>query len=756
MAIRGVTRVAERYGTEGNQRLTINQAIGRARQGIQFYLARQLKAGIISQSAFDSSLKAIPSIERWLTDPHIHKLSPNTRTGIVDAIINKRWGELVDAHYTEMGFGTAGIRGKAVNRPQDLERLFKEGIGIPLLKGPNWISDLVIARVTQGVMNWMTTNKLESIAIGYDSRVGGKQFAEMVARIAIANGKKVFLFDKPSPFPSMTYGNTLKEIRADIGILVSASHNGAGDNGYKVILQDGSQFDTPTRNAAMKIIQDTEFADVVMADSLAEAKERKLIWLGADKPVAGHNYYGREKTLIDVDSQHIEGMRSHIVDQAMLDANVGNLRVGYSAYNGAGNLIGPKAMLGFGVRAENFFPISNLQEIDGRFPLFAIEKDGKTVWQQPDPGGPFGADKAVEALIAEHGPEVFKSLNFQFGLDPDADRAGFIIPLPKSYQAAFGSDRYLIPANLHWATLLDYRLGAQARLNGGRIPNADKKYAMISHATSPWIAEVAKHHGIAMKGRLADTEGRLLNVPFNHERFWVGMNNAAEIAKELRLEGFENEMVAEESNGLSKSGGPVEPGELLGRNGWVLDKDGLWAGALTLELFAYLRSQGIFYLDQVANIAGRLGNYMGTANQALPSGSPWVGPAGTERKVTLLKQAEAWANAHLAGEEIIIGGKKVKDIAFYRTGKYDNLLYSNAPDQGVHFWFEDGSSFICRPSGTANQLRFYTFAVSPAEKMAELGTPEYLARTNKEAIKLGRDLQIEAQLAIGIPKDKLD
>jgi phosphomannomutase len=756
MAVRAVLRVAERYGTEGKHRLTINQAISRAKQGISYYLSRQVKAGIISQSAFDSSRKAIPSIEKWLTDPNIHRLSPNTRTGIVDAIINKRWGELVDAHYTEMDFGTAGIRGKAVNRPQDLERLFQEGIGIPLLKGPNWISDLVIARVTQGVMNWMSGNSMSSIAIGYDSRAGGKQFAELVARIAIANGKKVFLFDKPSPFPSLTYGTTLEEIRADIGILVSASHNGAGDNGYKVILKDGSQFDTPTRNAAMAIIQKTDFADVKLSDSLAEAKEGKLIWLGAEKPVKGHDYYGRVHTLIDVDTQHIEGMRSHIVDQNMLDAHVGELRVGYSAYNGAGNLIGPKTMLAFGVKRGNFFPISNLQEVDGRFPLFAVKKDGKTIWQQPDPGGPFGADKAVEALIAEHGPEVFGKLDFQFGLDPDADRAGFIVPLPKRYQAAFGSDRYLIPANLHWATLLDYRLGALARVNGGKIPNREMRYVMISHATSPWIAEVAEYHGISMKGLLADTKGNLLNVPFNRERFWVGMNNAAEIAKRLRKDGYENEMVAEESNGVSKSGGPVAPGELLGRNGWVLDKDGLWAGATTLELFAFLKSQGTFYLDQVADIAKRLGSYMATANQALPSGSPWVGPSGTERKVALLKQAEAWANAHLAGQEVIIGGKKVREVAFYRTGKYDKELYPSAPDQGVHFWFADGSSFINRPSGTANQLRYYTFAVSPAERMTELSTPEYLARVNREALKLGRDLQVEAQLAIGIPKDKLD
>lgn len=133
-----------------------------------------------------------------------------------------------------------------------------------------------------------------------------------------------------------------------------------------------------------------------------------------------------------------------------------------------------------------------------------------------------------------------------------------------------------------------------------------------------------------------------------------------------------------------------------------------------------------------------------------------MGPAGTERKLKIIRQAEQWARYAQAGKTAKIAGKKVAEAILYPTGKYDNSLYPQAPDQGIEFICEDKSSLIIRPSGTGNNLRFYTFSQSPWSQAKKMGVPSYLAQTNKAAYDFAFAAQRQIQEEIGLKGKEIE
>ena len=130
-----------------------------------------------------------------------------------------------DAFFKEMEFGTGGLRGK---------------IGA----GTNRMNVYTVARATKGLANFILKSNTgdKRVAIGYDTRIKSKLFAETAAKVLSANKIKVFLFNRPLPTPMLSFA--VRELNCDAGIMVTASHNPAVYNGYKVYGSDGCQITT--------------------------------------------------------------------------------------------------------------------------------------------------------------------------------------------------------------------------------------------------------------------------------------------------------------------------------------------------------------------------------------------------------------------------------------------------------------------------------------------------------------------------------
>ena len=142
--------------------------------------------------------------------------------------------ELEDRFYTELAFGTAGMRGK---------------IGM----GTNRINVYVVARATQGLARYLLAadpaNADKGVAIAYDSRHFSQEFAQVSAQVLAANGIKAYLFDDLRPVPVLSF--TVRHLGTAAGIVITASHNTKIYNGYKVYGPDGGQI---TEEAAGAVV----------------------------------------------------------------------------------------------------------------------------------------------------------------------------------------------------------------------------------------------------------------------------------------------------------------------------------------------------------------------------------------------------------------------------------------------------------------------------------------------------------------------
>ncbi len=154
----------------------------------------------------------------WLNDEYFDELTKNELSSITDE------DEIIDRFYTDLKFGTAGLRGK---------------IGA----GTNRMNKYTVSLATQGLAQTIINKGQEAmdrgVAIAYDVRKFSDEFAEIAARVLAANGIKSYLFDGIRATPILSY--TVRRLNCISGIVVTASHNPKDYNGYKVYWEEGSQ-----------------------------------------------------------------------------------------------------------------------------------------------------------------------------------------------------------------------------------------------------------------------------------------------------------------------------------------------------------------------------------------------------------------------------------------------------------------------------------------------------------------------------------
>ena len=171
--------------------------------------------------------------------------------------------EIEDRFYRDLEFGTGGLRGV---------------IGM----GTNRINKYIVARATKGLAEYIIENKgdisRQSVVIAYDSRNFSKEFAKTAADVLSFNGIKVYLFDELRPTPELSFAIRYK--KATAGIVITASHNPAKYNGYKVYWSDGGQIPP---EIAKKILDKINNIDVF--DVEEGSNERLIEYVGGNQVI---------------------------------------------------------------------------------------------------------------------------------------------------------------------------------------------------------------------------------------------------------------------------------------------------------------------------------------------------------------------------------------------------------------------------------------------------------------------------------------
>jgi phosphoglucomutase len=752
----------------------LRRLLDKARAGIAEHLDRALSEGHIDQQLHADALRhTFPELRKWLECPEIEHVSDRFKKGIAAYVEGQRWEEIINAFRQEVRFGTGGIRGMMAFDKASIVRLKDEGIEADILKGSNTINDLVFLKTTAGVARFGEDQepRLRKVVVGYDSRIRGYDFAKAVAEVLLAYGYTVYFFDAPCPYPEVTYAIPDELIKADIGVLISASHNDYRYNGYKLSCANGSQFDPEERDRMYdEYIGTTEFGHIRLLP-FSEAPADRLWFLGGDEPVHGFDYAGREDRIINMHARHREHIKTFLLardtveSQATLDDP---LHIGYCAFHGSGNVAVPRLLREVGF--VDVKPIDGkksgmrLNQLDGLFPAFSSEPGRE---QQPDPGDPRAADIAVKAFKEDY-PGEFASSDIIIGTDPDADRCGITVKVPPEQGEAYGNlDYWLLPADDIWTLVLWYRLTREMD-SDGRVRDADRKFVALSHTTTDAVTLLARKHGLgALKswvgfaalaastrdvwdGKVSefaelvngrDSRHQELCHPFVYEA--QGMNTGKRSF---------NVAAMEQSNGFSILGGPPPDARSLGTGGHVRDKDGTFAAMLVAEVAAWAKTQGtdlIGLLDEHIYLDPDIGLFA-TFYEPDPLDGEYPGIEGDRiKKGILLRTLELHRQAQQAGLEI--AGLPVLSSAVYRTGKYDHIYPPSAgfqfPDEGVRLFLSEDrlQHLTIRPSGTGNSLRFHI-------QFHTVPTRANLVAEKVRLRKLGKKVMNELRRVLNAPR----
>ena len=215
-----------------------------------------------------------------------------------------------DAFYTNLEFGTAGMRGL---------------IGA----GTNRINIYVVRQATEGLAQLIDSKgeeaKKRGVAISFDSRYHSREFAEHAARILGAHGIHVYLFDDLRPTPELSFA--VRHLNTFAGINITASHNAKQYNGYKVYGEDGAQMAPENANRLFAYAQKVDDIFGVKAAPVEELRAKGTLQLIGE----------------DVDEAYLAHLKDVTVDPEMVKANANKLKIIYTPLHGTGKMLYDRA-----------------------------------------------------------------------------------------------------------------------------------------------------------------------------------------------------------------------------------------------------------------------------------------------------------------------------------------------------------------------------------------------------------------------------
>ena len=382
----------------------------------------------------DSSLRL--EVEKWIAeDPDSH-----TRAQLREMLDANDEVSLRSCFSGFLEFGTAGLRG-------------------PLGPGPSRMNRAVVTKTAAGLASYMKRHGLKSVVIGRDARYGSEDFTSDTAEIMQGAGFEVFVLPRPLPTPVLAFA--VRNLKCDVGIMVTASHNPPQDNGYKAYLggivdgvrYEGSQIISPADSEIS-----ADIAAVPALNSLVRSQGWKVL-----------------------DESHID---AYVSATSRLATNPGTLKIVYTAMHGVGTETLRKVFKSAG------FPepilVTEQAQPDPDFPTVKF----------PNPEEPGAIDLSLHKARAESADLVIAN-------DPDADRCAAAI----------------LDRDGQWRMLRGDEVGALlGEYMARKAPNKEVTLAN-SIVSSSILSKIAHHYGLLFKETLTGFKwlAKIPNLWFGYE-----------------------------------------------------------------------------------------------------------------------------------------------------------------------------------------------------------------------------------------------
>lgn len=339
--------------------------------------------------------------------------------------------EIKERFYKDLEFGTAGLRGV-------------------LGAGSNRMNFYTVRRATQGLAAYILQKGGDApkrgVAISYDCRHFSEEFAWAAASVLAANGIKAYVYADMQPTPALSFA--VRYLKTAAGIMITASHNPAKYNGYKVYGEDGAQMNVADSATVLSFIEKTDIFTGVKQADIQKAQAEGLIQVIDE----------------DVLTPYLQAVTACVQNKALLAESAADLKIVYTPFHGTGYKPVMRALQEVGF--TNVYPVLEQAKRD---PDFSTVKS-------PNPEDPAGFAMAID-LAKEKDADVI------IGTDPDSDRIGVFCRTADGYAPLNGNQTGVL--------LMEYVLSQRKNL----IP---EDYAVSTVVSTKMTEKIAAAYGIQL------------------------------------------------------------------------------------------------------------------------------------------------------------------------------------------------------------------------------------------------------------------
>jgi phosphoglucomutase len=566
--------------------------------------AAALSAGLSSGQLLASSHT---NIEAFLANP----VTPAwARASIEELIAAASWTELNDRFFRHLAFGTGGIRGRTISKViTSAERGTPTALGRPqhAAAGTNVMNDANVQRAALGLGEYVLKafpGQKNKVVIAHDTRHFSREFAELVARSLNSQGIDAFLFAEERSTPQLSF--SVRWLKAQAGVVITASHNPSHDNGFKAYFADGGQVVEPH---ATGIITEVNRLSAGAAPTVGVAPGTLTV-------------LGKE-----ADDFYLAALKTLVLEPGAIHQAKASLKLVYTNIHGTGIKVVPSILEAFGF---NFSTVEAQREGDGRFPTV----------QSPNPENAEALALALEQARREGADVVLAT-------DPDTDRMGVAVRNPKG-------DLELLSGN-QIGSLLAYYRTERFVAKGIVTPQNRHRAALIkTYVTTDLQSEIAKYFGV----KLIDT---LTGFKYIGEK--LGDYEKASGLKDYDTQSAETKRAALLDHSTFFIFGGEESYGYSGGD-YVRDKDANAAVLMFAEIAAWAKTKGqtvIEYLDSIYRQFGFYTEKLGTLT--------FEGAAGAAQIKNLLASYQTNPPARMAGAAVVKTQNFAKDDLVDADGK---------------------------------------------------------------------------------------
>lgn len=366
--------------------------------------------------------------ESWLNNSYFDEKTKEELLSIKD---DEK--EIKERFYTELEFGTAGLRGI---------------IGA----GTNRMNVYTVRKATQGLANYIIKAGYadKGVAIAYDSRRMSPEFADEAALCLCANGIKAYVFESLRPTPELSFA--VRQLKCIAGINITASHNPPEYNGYKVYWEDGAQITPPHDNGIMSEVKAvTDYNTVKTMDKEAAKAAGLYEVIGAA-----------------IDDAYIAELKKQVIHEDCIKQVADQIKIVYTPLHGTGNIPARRVLKEIGF--NNVYVVPEQELPDGEFPTVSY----------PNP-------EAEEAFTLALKLAKEKDADLVLATDPDADRLGVYVKDTKS------GEYIPMTGNMSGCLLADYEI-SQRKEKDGSLPADGALIKTI--VTSNMADAIAEYYGV--------------------------------------------------------------------------------------------------------------------------------------------------------------------------------------------------------------------------------------------------------------------